>query len=361
MQQFADQFAFRPTGSTTAALIYLLHQISVLLQDNDFVHLIALDFSKAFDSVRHHTLLHKFAEFPLPNFLHNWLADYFSNRSHCTKFNGLISDITTINASIIQGSGIGPIAYVFNASDLKPLHTVNKIGKYADDTYLLVGSKNSNSIQSELCSIDEWAASNNLKLNTLKSLEMIIRKPRSRKIITTPALTPGIERASSMNILGVTLSDVLTFNEHVGHCVARGMQSIYALRLLRSHGLVGEKLHEVARATLIAQLVYASPSWWGFLDSESKIRIQSFLNKTVRQGFLPSTFPTFAELCTIADDKLFSSIQSDENHVLHQLLPPIKTTGHDLRSRIHNYTIPNCKDTLLRKNYINRMLYKGTY
>jgi len=36
----SDQFAFRPTGSTTAALINLLHKASALLQDHDYVHLI---------------------------------------------------------------------------------------------------------------------------------------------------------------------------------------------------------------------------------------------------------------------------------------------------------------------------------
>ena len=54
---FEDQYAFRPTGSTTCALINLTHQIARLLEDYPYVHLIALDFSKAFDTVRHSTLL----------------------------------------------------------------------------------------------------------------------------------------------------------------------------------------------------------------------------------------------------------------------------------------------------------------
>jgi len=35
---FSYQFVFRPAGSTTAALVYLLHQISQLLQDRHYVH-----------------------------------------------------------------------------------------------------------------------------------------------------------------------------------------------------------------------------------------------------------------------------------------------------------------------------------
>jgi len=53
---FSDQYVFRPSGSTTAALAALLHTVCDLLGTSKFVHVIALDFSKAFDSVRHSTL-----------------------------------------------------------------------------------------------------------------------------------------------------------------------------------------------------------------------------------------------------------------------------------------------------------------
>ena len=50
---FQDQFAFRPTGSTTAALIAFYHHICEMLSTNPYVRVIALDFSKAFDTVRY--------------------------------------------------------------------------------------------------------------------------------------------------------------------------------------------------------------------------------------------------------------------------------------------------------------------
>ena len=51
--EYSDQFAFCPTGSTTAALIWILYTITQLLCQHDYVIVLALDFSKAFDSVRH--------------------------------------------------------------------------------------------------------------------------------------------------------------------------------------------------------------------------------------------------------------------------------------------------------------------
>ena len=57
-----DQYAFRPTGSTTAAIIAILQTVSDLLNTNDYVIIIALDFSKAFDTLRHSTLASKLAQ-----------------------------------------------------------------------------------------------------------------------------------------------------------------------------------------------------------------------------------------------------------------------------------------------------------
>jgi len=49
-----DPFAFRPTRSTTdtAALIALLHTITSMLTNSRCLHVIVVDFSKAFDTVR---------------------------------------------------------------------------------------------------------------------------------------------------------------------------------------------------------------------------------------------------------------------------------------------------------------------
>jgi len=48
-----DQFAHRPTGSTTAALIVLNHHVAKLLETNSYVRCLVVDFSKAFDTINH--------------------------------------------------------------------------------------------------------------------------------------------------------------------------------------------------------------------------------------------------------------------------------------------------------------------
>ena len=75
-QEFADQYAFRPTGSTTAAISALLTDLMELLRENTFVHLIALDFTKAFDTVRHSSLAEQLAEMPMSDCVYNWFIAF---------------------------------------------------------------------------------------------------------------------------------------------------------------------------------------------------------------------------------------------------------------------------------------------
>jgi len=169
-----NQFAFRPSGSTTAALIAILKHISDLLESSPYVHLIALDFSKAFDTVRHATLFEKLAQFPLPDCIFNWLVRFFSGRSHQTKFLDSTSSPCIISASVIQGSAVGPAAFIANASDLFPSTTGNVLVKYADDVFLIVPSSLTSTIPTELAHISSWATSNNLRLNPTKTHELLV-------------------------------------------------------------------------------------------------------------------------------------------------------------------------------------------
>jgi len=52
---------------------------------------------------------------------------------------GKESSFAEINASVVQGSVVGP-AFVVEASDLHTLYSSSMLMKYADDSYLLVGS-----------------------------------------------------------------------------------------------------------------------------------------------------------------------------------------------------------------------------
>ena len=191
---------------------------------------------------------------------------------------------------------------------------------------------------------------------------MIVRKPRTDSSINPPT-TNGIERVREMVVLGVKLTDSLSFHKHADRIVARTAQTSYDLRLLRSHGLGAPQIYDVARATIVAQLTYASPAWAGFTNCEDNARLQSVLKRVQRAGFLPPNFHKFKQIVDAADVQLFRSIISSDDHILYQLLllPAVKTNSHNLRKRAHDFEIPRCEDSLMRKNFIVRLLSANSY
>ena len=144
-----------------------------------------------------------------------------------------------ISASIIQGSALGPVSYVqyvVNAGDLKTVTPGNRIHKYADDTYILIPAINIRSRKAELDHVEEWAQSNNLKLNKVKSMEIVITGKRKQQDCN-PSHLPGIKRVTALTILGVTITNHLSVSERVTSIISKCAQSLYAIKVLRSQGM----------------------------------------------------------------------------------------------------------------------------
>lgn len=360
---FVDQYAFRPTGSTTAAVISLLDKITNLLVSEPYVIVISLDFSKAFDRVRHKSLMDKMAALDLPDHVYNWLINFFNCHSHCVKYNGEISALKEITASIIQGSAVGPAAYVVYAADLQPVNRGNDVIKYADDTYLVIPASNVDTRESELRNVENWALVNNLQLNRTKSQEIVFRDRRRKCFHGEPKAVCDIQRVSVIKILGVTITNSLSVSEHVNDVIQSSARMTHALRVLRSHGCPIADLQRVFKATIIAKLTYASSSWIGLATATDLRRINAFLHRCMRSGFCCQSIISFEEMCTLSDSRLFSSILSQPDHLIRHLLPPASTASinYNLRKRNHLCELPHRTNRLLNTNFMYRVLYSDVY
>jgi hypothetical protein len=271
---------------------------------------------------------------------------------HVTKFNGEISDIESINASVFQGSAVGPPMFVINGIDLKPINKINFIDKYADDTYLIVPSCNDDTVDSELQAIERWASSSNLKLNKKKSQEIIIfSNDRSRAKSYPVSLISEIERVTAIKILGVTIQNNLSMKSHVINVCQSAAQNLYALKILKCHGMDNSSLLSVCKATVVSRLTYCATSWWGFASKEDKLKLQSMLNRARRWGFYLNTDPSIEQICNSRDDKLLSAVMMNPNHVLYQFLPPKKEHNFSLRARVHNRQLPTKCNSTIEKNF----------
>ena len=349
----SNQFAYRPSGSTTAALITILQSVTDLLTVHPHVYLISFDYSKAFDSLSHSSLSDKLSKADIPDNIYNWIIDYLSERTHSTSLSGNSSQPIGINASIVQGSVLGPTLFNINSADLSPLSPSNRYFKYADDAYLLVPSSNSASIPMEILHHQTWASSCNLKLNPTKTSEIVFKRPRS----PNPPPNPGINRVSSLLILGVLVDDKLQFVEHVRSTITACSRSLFALRTLRSHGLSTQLLQLVFRSSVLSKLTYASPSFVGFLSNSTIDQLQSFIRRAVKFGYYRPSDPDISTIINLSESALFLSITTNPSHVLAPLLPPLKSSVYNLRNSTRSRTLPRKDD----RNFMYRMLYRNIY
>ena len=268
----------------------------------------------------------------------------------------MLKDIT---ASIIQGSAIGPAAYVVNAGDLAAVTPGNQLCKFADDTYLIVPASGVDSRTAEVNNIETWARTNNLTLNRLKTHEIVFTDTRRRRQVQQPPTIDGIARVTSLKILGVTITNGLSASDHVRGGISSCSQTIYALRVLRAHGMCLEAQQAVFRSVVVAKLLYASSAWYGFTKAADRQRVDAFLARCKRNDYCAADLPSFEELLKTTDQQLFGKLTNSDTHLLHGLLPPptIASQNYTLRSRPHNRQLPERTGHLTDSNFITRMLH----
>lgn len=213
--------------------------------------------------------------------------------------------------------------------------------------------------------MSNWARANNLGLNQSKSLELLITAPgvRGANARSNPPPPPirGIDRVCKIKVLGVVVNDRLSADDHVAETIAACSKSLYALRVLRTHGMPTHALKNVFRATVLSKLLYCSPAWSGFCSAADRRRIDSFIRRSKRSGYCADEVAAVAEQFVDADKALLERVLADPSHTLHQLLPPRTRYNYKLRKRHHNHELPIKKTQLHQSNFIVRCLYNSTY
>ena len=123
-------------------------------------------------------------------------------------------------------------------------------------------------------------------------------------------------------------------------------------------------LDRLFNALIVSRLIYASPSWSGFLKESGDwlALLKLFLIK-VANGPFCARAKDIRLILELADSRLFKNILSDHKHCLHYLLPPVKILTYSLRPRPHNRCIPFATTRLTNCAFLSAYAFftKNTY
>ena len=194
-----SQSGYRPFHSVETALLKVTNDILLSLDKGEEVILVLLDFSCAFDIIKHDILSqHLKLRFGINGQALRWIESYLSRRTHTVVIGNERSSRHTISQGVPQGSVLGPILFTIYTSPLESIidtHTIHKMF-YADDTQLYIAFKRNDvvdvttEISNCVRSVKEWSQINGLKLNNIKT-EFLHGSSRHR--LTNPILTLNLD------------------------------------------------------------------------------------------------------------------------------------------------------------------------
>jgi len=119
--------------------------------------MILLDFSKAFDTVNHATLLQKLKKFNFHNDAILFLKSYLCNRYQRVKIGNVFCDWKLIRSGVPQGSILGPLLFLLYVNDIDEINLNSLPCQFADDIGLMITAKD---IQSCCRKLEEYCNKN---------------------------------------------------------------------------------------------------------------------------------------------------------------------------------------------------------
>ena len=156
-------------------MVRVSNDILISLVKGEEVVIILLDFSAAFDTIKHDNMLKRASHrFGISGKALDWIKSYLTGRTHTLVIGKDHSSSHVLSQGVPQGSVMGPILFTMYTSPLESLidqHGVNKMF-YTDDTQLYVAFKRTNlddvSLKISECmkTVKEWSRVNGLKLNS---------------------------------------------------------------------------------------------------------------------------------------------------------------------------------------------------
>ncbi|KXJ15782.1 RNA-directed DNA polymerase from mobile element jockey [Exaiptasia diaphana] len=242
------QSAYRQNFSTETALLRVQNDILMALDRGDEVLLILLDYSSAFDTIDHSTLLWRLENrFGVKGVALSWFRSYLEGRYQFVSVNGSNSPSLALKKGVPQGSVLGPLLFTLYISPIEDIILSRGIDCmfYADDSQLYVviskGAQPSSKVtplEQCLADIKAWTVENKLVLNDSKTDLLHLRSNFVKEPCIISELSVGdatIKPKSEVRNLGVMFDQHLNMKHHVSNICKNASYALYNIGKIRRY------------------------------------------------------------------------------------------------------------------------------
>ena len=212
------QHGFLHGKSTETQMLSVFDNISEVLDKGGQTDIIYLDFSKAFDSVPHHLLLHKLKSFGFNGTLLSWFSSYISDRRQRVVIEDENSNWLPVLSGVPQGSILGPVLFILYVNDMVSQVSDNtRVNLFADDAKVIrtiVSRLDYIILQRDLNDLFTWSKTWLLDFNISKC--KLLRICREIKYCVDYYIDDvKLECVTEFNDLGVRISSNFSWHSHI--------------------------------------------------------------------------------------------------------------------------------------------------
>ena len=362
MKPSPSQHGFRAGHSTTTHLTTLVNSITSGFNERkppSRTVMVALDISKAFDSVPRFPLISMILKTSMHQNDKRYLSDFLSDRFGSVVLENTNSSFRLFKDGVPQGAVLSPSLFNFYVSDPpNPPPGVDPL-TYADD--FIASSKHSSipaataALQIYINDLAMWLEHKRLNLSAPKS-SVTLFSPDPHEYNEHPSLMidkKPLPLQQFPKVLGVTLDPQMSMRWHCREIMAQVSGKTNALRAVASihHGIQKEDLAILYRQYLRPHVGYASPAWLPLASDTGISGIQRVQNTCLRlvTGCTRMTsvadlhreskvLPIKDHLFMVGAQSFASSLHSGHTlNFLHLIPPPprrMKTSTVDFFGRI---------------------------
>ena len=237
-----------------------------ILENDANADVLYLDFAKAFDKVDHTILLQKLKSIGIDGKVNHWLQSFLSNRQQFVLVNGVKSRPEDVKSGVPQGTVLGPLLFIIYINDITEEIKHCSIKIFADDSKLIKSVENPQDkqlMEIDIKSVFEWAKKNKMELNKTKF--QLLQHGNKKNLKTPYKLDENItiEKSEHVKDLGVTLSESLSFDQHIANITKEAKR--YAGWIFRIFASRDPEIVILLYNTYVRpRLEYSSPLWSPF-------------------------------------------------------------------------------------------------